>query len=169
MADWRDRLPPVRGRLERDAPLAPYTWFRVGGPADLLFLPEDEDDLAAFLEALDPDVPVLPIGVGSNLLVRDGGIEGVVIRLGRGFSRVEPRDDHQIYAGAAVPDAVLAREAAKAGVAGLEFYRGVPGTVGGACVMNAGCYGAETKDVLVEAYALTRAGEPLTLSNAEMD
>ncbi len=168
MTDWRDRLPPVRGRIERDAPLAPYTWFRVGGPADLLFLPEDEDDLAAFLEALDPAIPVLPIGVGSNLLVRDGGVDGVVIRLGRGFSRVEARDDHQIYAGAAVPDAVLAREAAKAGIAGLEFYRGVPGTVGGACVMNAGCYSCETREVLVEAYAVNRAGEPLTLSNADM-
>jgi UDP-N-acetylmuramate dehydrogenase len=166
--DWRDRLPPVRGRLERDALLAPYTWFRVGGPADLLFLPEDEDDLAAFLEALDPAIPVLPIGVGSNLLVRDGGVEGVVIRLGRGFSQVEARDDNQIYAGAAVPDAVLAREAAKAGIAGLEFYRGVPGTVGGACVMNAGCYGSETTEVLVEAYAVTRGGVRVTLSHEAM-
>jgi UDP-N-acetylmuramate dehydrogenase len=168
MSDWRDRLPPVRGRLERDAPLAPYTWFRVGGPADLLFLPEDEDDLAAFLEALDPAIPVLPIGVGSNLLVRDGGVEGVAIRLGRGFSQVEVRDDSQIYAGAAVPDAVLAREAAKAGIAGLEFYRGVPGTVGGACVMNAGCYGSETTEVLVEAYAITRGGVRVTLSHEAM-
>ena len=168
MSDWRDHLPEVRGRLERDAPLAPYTWFRVGGPADLLFLPEDEDDLAQFLEALDPAIPVLPIGVGSNLLVRDGGVEGVAIRLGRGFSRVEPRDEHQIYAGAAVPDAVLAREAARAGVAGLEFYRGVPGTVGGACVMNAGCYGSETTEVLVEAYAVTRAGQRVRLSHDDM-
>jgi UDP-N-acetylmuramate dehydrogenase len=168
VSDWRDHLPTVRGRYERDAPLAPYTWFRVGGPADLLFLPEDEDDLAAFLEALDPAVPVLPIGVGSNLLVRDGGVEGVAIRLGRGFSRVEARDDGQIYAGAAVPDAVLAREAAKAGIAGLEFYRGVPGTVGGACVMNAGCYGTETTEVLVEAYAVTRSGEKVRLSHDEM-
>jgi UDP-N-acetylmuramate dehydrogenase len=165
---WRDRLPPVHGRLERDAPLAPFTWFRVGGPADLLFIPEDEDDLAAFLKGLDPAVPVLPIGVGSNLLVRDGGIEGVVIRLGRGFSRVEPGDGARIFAGAGVPDAVLAREAARAGIAGLEFYRGVPGSVGGACVMNAGCYGAETRDVLVEAYAVTRAGERVAFSNAQM-
>jgi UDP-N-acetylmuramate dehydrogenase len=168
VSDWRDRLPPVRGRLERDAALAPYTWFRVGGPADVLFLPEDEDDLAAFLEALDPAIPVLPIGVGSNLLVRDGGVEGVVIRLGRGFSQVEVRDDNQIYAGAAVPDAVLAREAAKAGIAGLEFFRGVPGTVGGACVMNAGCYGSETTEVLVEAYAVTRGGVRITLSHEAM-
>jgi UDP-N-acetylmuramate dehydrogenase len=168
MTDWRDRLPLVRGRIERDAPLAPYTWLRVGGPADVLFVPEDEDDLAAFLQGLDPDVPVMALGVGSNTLVRDGGIEGVVIRLGRGFSKVEAKGDHRIFAGAGVPDAALAREAGKAGIAGLEFYRGVPGSVGGACVMNAGCYGAETKDVLVEAYAVRRAGEKVTLTTHEM-
>jgi UDP-N-acetylmuramate dehydrogenase len=166
---WRDRLPPARGKLMLDAPLAPFTWLRVGGPADVLFLPEDEADLAGFLAGLDEAAPVTVIGVGSNLLVRDGGVEGVVIRLGRAFAGVEPRGGHTIFAGAAALDAVLAREAAKAGLAGLEFYRGVPGTVGGALVMNAGCYGAETRDVLVEAYALTRAGERLTLSNAEMD
>ena len=168
MSDWRGRLPPVRGKLLRDAALAPYTWLRVGGPADLLFLPQDEDDLAGFVAALDPAVPVMTVGVGSNLLVRDGGVEGVVIRLGRGFSKVEARGDARIFAGAAAPDAVLAREAGRAGIAGLEFYRGVPGTVGGACVMNAGCYGAETKDVLVEAYAVSRGGARVTLSNAEM-
>ena len=168
MTTWRDRLPPVRGKLLIDAPLAPYTWLRVGGPAEALFLPEDEDDLAAFLKGLDPAVPVTPIGVGSNLLVRDGGVEGVVIRLGRGFAKVEARDGSSIYAGAAALDANLAREAAKAGIAGLEFFRGVPGTVGGACMMNAGCYGSETKDVLVEAYAIDRAGERRTLSNADM-
>jgi UDP-N-acetylmuramate dehydrogenase len=140
----------------------------VGGPADVLFIPEDEDDLAAFLKGLDPAVPVLPIGVGSNLLVRDGGVEGVVIRLGRGFSKVEARAGNRIYSGAAVPDAILAREAAKAGISGLEFYRGVPGTVGGACVMNAGCYGSETTEVLVEAYAVTRAGETVALSHDDM-
>jgi len=166
---WRDHLPPVRGKLLRDEPLAPFTWLRVGGPADLIFLPEDENDLASFLADLDPALPVTPIGVGSNLLVRDGGVEGVVIRLGRAFSKIDARADGRIFAGAAVLDAVLAREAAKARVAGLEFYRGVPGAVGGACVMNAGCYGCETKDALVEAYAVTRAGERLTLSNADMD
>jgi UDP-N-acetylmuramate dehydrogenase len=166
--DWRDRLPTVRGRLERDAVLAPFTWLRVGGPAEVLFVPEDEDDLAAFLKALDPVLPILAIGVGSNLLVRDGGVEGVVIRLGRGFSKVEVQGGGRIYAGAGVPDAVLAREAAKAGIAGLEFYRGVPGSVGGACVMNAGCYGAETKDVLVEAYAIDRSGQRHVFSNAQM-
>ncbi|HEV2533178.1 UDP-N-acetylmuramate dehydrogenase [Phenylobacterium sp.] len=165
---WREGLPAVRGKLLRDEPLGPFTWFRVGGPADVLFLPEDEADLAGFLKGLDRAVPVTPLGVGSNTLVRDGGVEGVVVRLGRGFAKVEARDGARIFAGAAVPDAILAREAAKAGIAGLEFYRGVPGSVGGACVMNAGCYGAETKDVLVEATAVTRAGERLTLSNADM-
>jgi UDP-N-acetylmuramate dehydrogenase len=166
---WRDQLPSVRGKLLRDEVLAPFTWFRVGGPAELIFLPQDEDDLAAFLKGLDPAVPVTPLGVGSNTLVRDGGVEGVVIRLGRGFAKVEPRGDSRIFSGAAVLDAILAREAAKAGIAGLEFYRGVPGAIGGALVMNAGCYGSETKDVLVEAYAITRAGERLTLSNADLD
>ena len=168
MTNWRDQLPAVRGRIELDAPLAPYTWLRVGGPADVLFVPEDEDDLATFLSGLDGSVPVMALGVGSNTLVRDGGIEGVVVRLGRGFSKVEARANQAIYAGAAVPDAVLAREAGKAGIAGLEFYRGVPGSVGGACVMNAGCYGAETKDVLVEAHAVNRSGDKVTLSNTQM-
>ena len=168
MTNWRDQLPAVRGRIELDAPLAPYTWLRVGGPADVLFVPEDEDDLATFLSGLDGSVPVMALGVGSNTLVRDGGIKGVVVRLGRGFSKVEARANQAIYAGAAVPDAVLAREAGKAGIAGLEFYRGVPGSVGGACVMNAGCYGAETKDVLVEAHAVNRSGDKVTLSNTQM-
>ncbi|MDO8799889.1 UDP-N-acetylmuramate dehydrogenase [Phenylobacterium sp.] len=166
---WRDTLPKVRGRLLADEPLAPFTWFRVGGPAELLFLPQDEDDLADFLRGLDPAVPVTVLGVGSNTLVRDGGVEGVVIRLaGRSFGKIEPRGDNRIYAGAAALDAMVAREAGKAGIAGLEFYRGVPGSIGGAAMMNAGCYGAETKDVLVEAYAVTRAGERKTFSNAEM-
>jgi len=168
VSDWRDNLPAVRGKLIRDAELAPFTWFRVGGPADLLFLPEDEDDLATFLKGLPADAPVTVLGVGSNTLVRDGGVEGAVIRLGRAFGQVEALGENRIRAGAAVLDAVLAKKAAEAGIAGLEFYRGVPGTIGGACVMNAGCYGAETKDVLVEAYALTRSGERRVLSNAEM-
>lgn len=166
---WADDLPAVRGKLLRDEPLGPFTWFRVGGPAEVIFLPEDEDDLAAFLKALPADVPLTVLGVGSNTLVRDGGVEGVVVRLGKAFARVEPRGDSRIFAGAAVLDATLAREAGKAGIAGLEFYRGVPGSIGGALVMNAGCYGAETKDVLVEAYALTRSGERLTLSNADLE
>jgi len=166
---WRDRLPEVRGRLLRDEPLAPFTWLRVGGPADVLFLPADEADLAGFLAALDPAMPVTPLGVGSNTLVRDGGVEGVVIRLaGRAFSRIERVGDRRLTAGAAALDAHLAREAAAAGLAGLEFYRGVPGSIGGALVMNAGCYGAETADVLVEARAVARDGRIVTLPAAEM-
>jgi UDP-N-acetylmuramate dehydrogenase len=165
---WRSLLPPVRGRLLFDEPLGPFTWFRVGGPAEVVFLPQDEDDLAQFLKGLDPAAPVISLGVGSNTLVRDGGVEGVVVRLGKGFSSVEPRGGARVFAGAAVLDAILAREAAKAGIAGLEFFRGVPGSIGGALTMNAGCYGAETKDVLVEAYAVTRSGERITLTNAEL-
>jgi UDP-N-acetylmuramate dehydrogenase len=165
---WISELPPVRGRLLYGEALAPFTWFRVGGPADVIFLPEDVADLCDFLQKLDPGVPVMAVGVGSNLLVRDGGVEGVVIRLGRNFAEVEPRGEGRLWAGAAALDAQVAKVAAQNGIAGLEFYRGVPGTIGGAIVMNAGCYGAETKDVLVEAHAVTRSGEPVTLSNAEM-
>jgi UDP-N-acetylmuramate dehydrogenase len=169
VADWRDKLPAVRGRLARDEPLAPFTWLRVGGPAELLFLPADEEDLATFLAGLDPDIPLHVLGVGSNTLVRDGGVEGVVVRLGRAFAAVEPKGGAAIFAGAAALDAQVAKAAGQAGIGGLEFLTGVPGTIGGALMMNAGCYGSETKDVLVEAYALTRDGARLTLSNADMD
>jgi len=152
-------LPPVRGKLLRDEALAPFTWFRVGGPAGAVFLPADEQDLSEFLAALDLSVPVLTIGVGSNLLVRDGGVEGVVIRLGRGFNSVDVLSDRSVKAGAAVPDAILARKAADAGIAGLEFYAGIPGTVGGAVIMNAGCYGAETVQVIRSARAMDRQGQ----------
>ena len=156
---WRDTLPTVRGKLLRDEPLGPYTWFRVGGNADVLFIPADPDDLADFLKALDPAVPVQVLGVGSNVIVRDGGVEGVVVRLaGRPFGGVTVEGD-TVIAGAGALDAMVARAAAKAGVAGLEFYAGIPGTIGGALTMNAGCYGAETKDVLVSAWGLNRAGE----------
>ena len=165
---WRDQLPPVRGKLMCDEPLAPFTWFRVGGPADVIFLPEDEADLAAFLKALPTDVPVTVLGVGSNTLVRDGGVEGVVIRLGRGFNAVEANGT-TIKAGSAVPDAILARKAAEAGIAGLEFYAGIPGTVGGAAVMNAGCYGSETVQALTHATVMDRAGQVRRLANAELD
>jgi UDP-N-acetylmuramate dehydrogenase len=161
-------LPSVRGQLLKGESLAPFTWFRVGGPADVLFLPADADDLAQFLAALPANVPVLPIGVGSNLIVRDGGIEGVVIRLaGRNFAQVEPLDGARVRAGAGALDSMVAKGAAKAGVAGLEFYVGVPGTIGGALTMNAGCYGRETKDVLIEATVLTRAGERVTIPASE--
>jgi UDP-N-acetylmuramate dehydrogenase len=152
-------LPPVRGSLLRDEALAPFTWFRVGGPADAVFLPADEQDLSDFLAALDPSIPVMTIGVGSNLLVRDGGVAGVVIRLGRGFNGVEVLGATSLRAGAAVPDAILARKAADAGIAGLEFYAGIPGTVGGAVIMNAGCYGAETVQVIRSARVMDRRGQ----------
>ncbi len=165
---WIADLPPVRGKMMTRADLAPFTWFRVGGPADVVFLPEDAADLSEFLKNLDPGIPVLTIGVGSNLLVRDGGIDGVVIRLGRSFADVTPRGEARIEAGAAALDANVAKVAAQNGIAGLEFYRGVPGTIGGALTMNAGCYGSETKDILIEAYAITRSGERVTISNADM-
>ncbi|OHB32395.1 MAG: UDP-N-acetylenolpyruvoylglucosamine reductase [Phenylobacterium sp. RIFCSPHIGHO2_01_FULL_70_10] len=155
---WRDALPAVRGRLLRDEPLAPFTWFRVGGAADVLFLPADAEDLAAFLKALPREVPVTVLGVGSNVIVRDGGVEGVVIRLaGRAFGQIAV-EGTRVTAGAAALDAAVARAAAKAGVAGLEFYAGIPGSVGGALTMNAGCYGSETKDVLVSAWGIDRTG-----------
>lgn len=159
----------IRGRLTADAPLAPYTWFRVGGPADLLFQPADVDDLAAFLAALPADVPVTVIGVGSNLLVRDGGVEGVVIRLSaRGFGQLEKVGGTRIHAGAAVPDKRLAAFALECGIGGLEFYHGIPGTVGGALRMNAGANGTETTSRVVEVEAVDRRGRRLTLAHAEM-
>jgi len=156
---WKTQLPAVRGKLLIDEALAPFTWFRVGGPADVVFLPADEQDLAEFLKALDPAAPVLAIGVGSNLLVRDGGVEGVVIRLGKGFNTVEALGDNRIMAGSAVPDAILARKAADAGIAGLEFYAGIPGTIGGAVIMNAGCYGSETVNVVKSVRVMDRTGQ----------
>ncbi|QBX38613.1 UDP-N-acetylmuramate dehydrogenase [Brevundimonas sp. S30B] len=164
---WRDTLPSVRGKLLRDEPLSPFTWFRVGGAAEVLFIPADAEDLADFLKALDPAVPVTVLGVGSNVIVRDGGIEGVVIRLaGRAWGQVTIEGD-TIIAGAGALDAMVARASAKAGLAGLEFYAGIPGAVGGALTMNAGCYGAETKDVLVCAWGLTRAGERVDYALAD--
>ena len=166
MSAFLDRLPPVRGKLLADEPLAPFTWFRVGGAADALFLPKDADDLAEFLEKLDPVIPVTVLGAASNVIVRDGGIAGVVIRLGPAFGKVAT-DGLRVTAGAAALDARVSVAAANAGIAGLEFFSGVPGTIGGALRMNAGCYGRETKDVLVEARALTRDGKRITLSNAD--
>ncbi len=164
---WRDDLPSVRGKLLRDEPLAPFTWFRVGGAAEVLFIPADPQDLADFLKALDPTVPVMVIGVGSNLIVRDGGVAGVVIRLaGRAFAGITI-DGDLLTAGAGALDAMVARASAKAGLAGLEFYAGIPGAIGGALTMNAGCYGSETKDVLVSAWGLTRAGERVDLNLAD--
>ncbi|MFB9148382.1 UDP-N-acetylmuramate dehydrogenase [Roseovarius ramblicola] len=155
-------MPQPRGRLSRDRPLSDLTWLRVGGPADWLFQPADTDDLAAFLRALDPAVPVFPMGVGSNLIVRDGGIRGVVIRLGRGFNTIGVEGD-RVTAGAAALDAHVARRAAGAGV-DLTFLRTIPGSIGGAVRMNAGCYGSYVADHLVEAQAVTRHGEVVTLT-----
>jgi len=161
------RLPPVRGRLAANAPIGNLTWFRVGGPAELLFRPADEDDLSGFLAALPAKIPVTVIGVGSNLLVRDGGIAGVTIRLGRGFVDVET-DVGQVRAGAGALDANVALTAAQAGIAGLEFLSGVPGTVGGGFQTNAGAYGREFKDVLISADAVDRAGTIHRVSAAEL-
>lgn len=153
------RLPDLRGRLAADAPLKDYTWFRVGGPAEVLYSPADEADLAYFLKNLPADMPVTNIGLGSNLLVRDGGIEGVVIRLGRGFGEIKVEDGNRLRVGTAVPDVKVARAAADAGIAGLSFYRGIPGSVGGALRMNGGAHGRETCEVLVEARAVDRQGD----------
>ena len=156
-------LPPVRGKLIANAPLAPYTWFRVGGPADALFLPEDEADLEGFLKALDPAIPVTILGVGSNLIVRDGGIEGVVIRLmGRQWGEITKTGETELTAGSGAPDLAVAKAAAKHGLTGLEFLSGIPGSLGGATRTNAGCYGRELKDVLVRLEGLTRTGERRT-------
>jgi UDP-N-acetylmuramate dehydrogenase len=161
-------MPALRGRLIANQPLAEFTWFRVGGPAQVMFMPADENDLAYFFSLLPREVPVTAVGLGSNLIVRDGGIPGVVIRLGRGFGEVAIENGHRLRAGAAVPDVKLARVAQEAGIAGLSFYRGIPGAIGGALRMNGGAYGGETKDVLVEARGVDRAGNIMVFSNAEM-
>ncbi|MSP52079.1 MAG: UDP-N-acetylmuramate dehydrogenase [Alphaproteobacteria bacterium] len=164
-----DRLPPVRGRYTANAPLDRVTWFRVGGPAEVMFRPADRDDLAAFLAACPADVPLTVIGVGSNLLVRDGGIAGVVVRLGGPFASIEPDSVRAVLtAGAGALDANVALVAAEAGVAGIEFLVGVPGTIGGALRMNAGCYGAEMKDVVSRAVALDRQGRTHEMTAADI-
>jgi UDP-N-acetylmuramate dehydrogenase len=162
------KLPEVRGRLKPNALMSELTWFRVGGPAEVLFTPADEEDLAHFLSELDVAVPVYVVGVGSNLLVRDGGVPGVVIRLGRGFAGMELVGDRQIRCGTAVPDIRLARFALEHLIDGLTFFRGIPGTIGGALRMNAGAHGGETKDVLVETRAVDRTGKIHVLRNADM-
>ena len=159
-------LPTPRGTLTPDRPLADLTWLRVGGPADWLFQPADEADLAGFLRALDPAVLVFPMGVGSNLIVRDGGIRAVVIRLGRGFNAIAVQGD-LVTAGAAALDAHVARRAAEAGL-DLTFLRTIPGSIGGAVRMNAGCYGSYVADHLVEVRLVTRAGETLTLAAQDL-
>jgi len=168
VASLKASMPPVRGRLLADHSLAEFTWFRVGGPAQILFLPEDEADLALFLANLPDDVPVTVIGLGSNLIVRDGGVPGVVIRLGRGFSEIVVEPGNRIRAGAAVPDVKVSRAAQEAAIAGLAFFRGIPGAIGGALRMNGGAYGRETKDALVEARGIDRKGQMHVFTNHEM-
>ena len=162
-----EALPPVRGSLTHMAPLKDLVWFRAGGPAEWLFRPADMDDLATFLAAKPDDLRLSVIGVGSNLLVRDGGIPGVVVRLSSSFGKVEV-SGNRVRAGAAALDGAVARAAAYAGIAGLEFLRGVPGTIGGALKMNAGCYGREIKDIFVEATALDGRGNKVRLTPADM-
>ncbi len=162
-----DRLPKVRGRLTENAPLGGITWFRVGGPAEVMFRPADRDDLAQFIAALAGGVPVTVIGVGSNLLVRDGGVPGVVIRLGKGFAEIEAKEG-RIHAGAAALDINVARTAAQAGLAGLEFLSGIPGTIGGALRMNAGAYGRELVDVILSAEALDGGGRIRRLDKKDL-
>lgn len=164
----REKMPELRGRLLPNQSLAELTWFRVGGPAQVLFTPEGEGDLAYFLARLPLEIPVIVVGLGSNLIVRDGGVAGVVIRLGRGFSDIRIEPEHRIRAGAAVPDVKVARAAQEASIAGLAFYRGIPGAIGGALRMNAGAYGGETKDVLIEARGVDRAGRVRVFANADM-
>jgi UDP-N-acetylmuramate dehydrogenase len=166
--DLAAKLPELRGRLMPNQSLAELTWFRVGGPAQALFVPEDEADLAYFLGSLPASIPVTVIGLGSNLIVRDGGVPGVVIRLGRGFGEVKVEDGGRIRAGTAVPDVKVSRAAQEAALAGLAFFRGIPGAIGGALRMNGGAYGRETKDALIEARGVDRQGRVRVFSNGDM-
>src|SRR5215212_627859 len=168
LPEFKSRLPDLRGRLLANEPLSSLTWFRVGGVAQALFMPEDDADLAYLLANLPKDIPVTAIGLGSNLIVRDGGVPGVVIRLGRGFNETKIEPDHRVRAGTAVPDLRAAKAAQQAGIAGLAFLRGIPGAVGGALRMNGGAYGAETKDALVEARGIDRHGHVRVFANADL-
>ncbi len=165
--DLKSRMPELRGRLLCNQPLAELTWFRVGGPAQVLLMPEDESDLAYVLKNLPAEIPVMVIGLGSNLIIRDGGVPGVVVRLGRGFNDVKV-EGMRIRTGTAVPDVKVARAAQEAGIAGLSFYRGIPGGIGGALRMNGGAYGRETRDALVEARGVDRNGNIRVYSNGDM-
>jgi UDP-N-acetylmuramate dehydrogenase len=167
-SDLKARAPDLRGRLLPNQSLAELTWFRVGGPAQVLFMPEDEADLAYFLERLPAEIPVTVIGLGSNLIVRDGGVPGVVIRLGRGFGEVKVEPGDRVRAGTAVPDVKVSRAAQEAAIAGLAFFRGIPGAIGGALRMNGGAYGRETKDALIEARGVDRRGNVRVFGNGDM-
>lgn len=166
--DWHASLPSVRGKLLFDVALADLCWLRVGGAADVVFMPADEDDLAAFLSGLPQDIPVQVVGAGSNILVRDGGVRGVTIRLGAAFGQVAQTDECEITAGAAALDVRVARTAAAAGLSGLEFFRGIPGAIGGALAMNAGAYGGETGDILRDVTAYDRGGQKHVLTGDDL-
>ena len=166
--ELKAKMPELRGHLLANQSLAELTWFRVGGPAQAFFLPQDENDLAYFLQNLAVEIPVTVIGAGSNLIVRDGGVPGVVIRLGRGFNEIKVEPDNRIASGTAMLDVMVARAAQAAGIAGLAFFSGIPGSIGGALRMNGGAYVGETKDVLVEARGVDRQGNLRSYSNAEM-
>jgi len=169
LEEFPDLADGIRGKLMPNQPLSAVTWFRTGGPAQLMFQPADEDDLAAFLKKLPKDIPVLPVGLGSNLLIRDGGLKGVVVRLSaKGFGQIEELGNNRLRAGAAVPDKRLAEAAAKAGLGGFAFYTGIPGGLGGALRMNAGAHGTETRDRMIELTAIDRDGNRHVLSNSDM-
>lgn len=161
-------LPPVRGKLTPNAPLAPLVWFKSGGAAEWLFEPADADDLAAFLAELDPAVPVMGLGLGSNMIVRDGGVAGVVIRLGKAFASVEQLDDTTLRCGGGASGILVSSKARDWGIGGVEFLRSIPGTVGGFVRMNGGAYGRETCDILVDCDIVLRSGERRVLSNADL-
>lgn len=162
-------LPPVRGVLTPDAPLAPLVWFKSGGAAQWLFEPRDADDLSAFLDALDPAVPVMALGLGSNMIVRDGGVSGVIVRLGKAFAKVEALDAATLRCGGGASGILVSSTARDAGIGGLEFLRSIPGTVGGFVRMNGGAYGRETSDILVACDVVLRSGERKTLSREALD
>ena len=161
-------LPAVRGVLKPDAPLAPLVWFKTGGTAQCLFEPQDADDLSDFLAQLDPDMPVMAVGLGSNLIVRDGGVPGVVVRLGKAFAKVDRQDETSLVCGAGASGILVSSTARDAGIAGLEFLRSIPGTVGGFVRMNGGAYGRETADILLECEVVLRSGEQVTLLNHDL-
>jgi UDP-N-acetylmuramate dehydrogenase len=161
-------LPKVAGKLTPDAPLAPLVWFKSGGAAQWLFEPKDIEDLCSFLRALDPSVPVMALGLGSNLIIRDGGVPGVVVRLGKAFATVLQADCNTLACGAGASGILVSSTARDAGIAGLEFLRSIPGTVGGFVRMNGGAYGSEVQDILVDCDVVLRSGELRTLTNAEL-
>ncbi|WP_070155343.1 UDP-N-acetylmuramate dehydrogenase [Sphingobium phenoxybenzoativorans] len=161
-------LPSVRGRLTAQAPLAPLVWFKAGGAAQWLFEPKDVDDLAGFLRDLDPAIPVMALGLGSNLIVRDGGVPGVIVRLGKAFAKVEAVDETALYCGGGASGILVSSTARDAGIGGLEFLRSIPGTVGGFVRMNGGAYGRETCDILVDCEAVLRSGERVSLTRDQL-